>query len=381
MGLGIAVLAYAWMINHDIRRWLAAMAVAPLLLDGYLLQLEQLLLSDTLFSLMVTTAFVVLLWRRRTKSWTPLILVGALLGLATTTRTIGVGLIILGIIAFALRKPSWKGAAAILVAAAIPLVSYALWFQSSYGEFGLTEYSGAFLYARVMPWSDCTGVSLTRLERTLCDPRPPSQRPSQNWYMWASNSPLSLLPGTPLDRSKVAGSFAQKMVLHDPGGYLRAVGGSVVQTFAWHENTIEQANSYNFITTSPVLPNPPYDLAVRYQGGVSGSTRVIDKSLARDLVKYEHYLRTPGPIYLVAVLLAMGGAAFARGSPSDLRVKSFSFGMVGAFLLLIAPFTVFYDPRYVLAALPLCCLGFASGGELVLRRRHRQLREQRTMGG
>jgi 4-amino-4-deoxy-L-arabinose transferase-like glycosyltransferase len=141
MGLGIAALAYAWMINHDIRPWLAALAVAPLLLDGYLLQLEQLLLSDTLFSLMVTTAFVVLLWRRRKKSLGPLVFVGALLGLATTTRTVGVGLIVLGVSAFALRKPSWKGAAALLVSVAIPLASYASWFRSNYGEFGLTERS------------------------------------------------------------------------------------------------------------------------------------------------------------------------------------------------------------------------------------------------
>ena len=45
------------------RRWLAAMAVAPVLLDAYQIQIEQMIMPDVWFEAAIVAALVVLLWR------------------------------------------------------------------------------------------------------------------------------------------------------------------------------------------------------------------------------------------------------------------------------------------------------------------------------
>src|SRR5580704_13645550 len=49
LGLAMAVALYAVLIRRGVRRWLAALAVAPVLLDGYQLQIEQMIMADVWF--------------------------------------------------------------------------------------------------------------------------------------------------------------------------------------------------------------------------------------------------------------------------------------------------------------------------------------------
>jgi hypothetical protein len=88
-------------------------------------------------------------------------------------------------------------------------------------------------------------------------------------------------------------------------------------------------------------------------------------------------MRAPGPFYLVAVVVGLLGALMGRGSPRRLRIAALTFAVVGLYALTIAPITVFYDPRYVLAALPLCSLSLGLGAQLLLDRirRSRSTRE------
>jgi hypothetical protein len=380
IGVAIASLTYLWMVKSGVRPWLAALATAPLLLDGFILELEQLLLADTLFALLVTIAVVVLFWQRPQTRWTTYLAVGALVGMAGVTRTVGVGLVVLIVGALALLRGSWKSIPAFVLAAALPLVMYGFWFESDYGFFGMTDYSGAFLYARVMPWSTCNGVQLSALERKLCDPRPPNERPNQNWYMWSPNGPLDRLDLGEHARSTVAQDFAIAMITHNPAGYADAVIGSMAQSFSWHENTIGQANTYTFTLEPPILPESSLRLAEQYQNGVPAQTHVSSRTLARLLLSYQQWFRAPGPLYLVAVLTALLGAAFGRGAERRVRVASLSFAVFGTYLLFIAPVTVFYDQRYVLAALPMCCLGFGTGLELVLGRLRPRRDSSRRVG-
>ncbi|HWW43482.1 MAG TPA: hypothetical protein VN180_00255, partial [Acidimicrobiia bacterium] len=64
LGLGMAVAIYVVLVRNGIRPWLAALAVVPVLLDAYQIQIEQNIMSDTLFEALIVAGTVVLLWRR-----------------------------------------------------------------------------------------------------------------------------------------------------------------------------------------------------------------------------------------------------------------------------------------------------------------------------
>ena len=69
LGLGMAVALYALLLRKGSPRWLAALATAPVLLDGYQLQMEQTVMPDVLFEALMVAGLVVLLWRPRPQLW------------------------------------------------------------------------------------------------------------------------------------------------------------------------------------------------------------------------------------------------------------------------------------------------------------------------
>ncbi|HEY1346355.1 MAG TPA: hypothetical protein VGF54_15315, partial [Streptosporangiaceae bacterium] len=63
LGLAMAVILYAVLLRRGAGRWLAALAVAPVLLDAYQIQMEQTIMPDVWFEAMIVAALAVLLWR------------------------------------------------------------------------------------------------------------------------------------------------------------------------------------------------------------------------------------------------------------------------------------------------------------------------------
>ena len=104
-GLAMAIAVYALLIRHQVPRWAATLAAAPVLLDGYQLQLEQTVMPDVLFETMIAGGLVLLLWPRppgqNGQKSLALVAAGALvLGATTTVREIG-GVLILPAVVFA----------------------------------------------------------------------------------------------------------------------------------------------------------------------------------------------------------------------------------------------------------------------------------------
>ncbi|TDC20092.1 hypothetical protein E1284_01715, partial [Actinomadura bangladeshensis] len=59
--VGLAVVGYRMLVrDFEVRRTWAALAVTPILLDSYQIELEHLLLSDTLFTVLIFGALLVL---------------------------------------------------------------------------------------------------------------------------------------------------------------------------------------------------------------------------------------------------------------------------------------------------------------------------------
>ncbi len=103
-GLAMAVVLYLVLRRRGVPNWLAALATAPVLLDAYQLQIEQSIMPDTAFEVLIVAGLAVLLWERRPP--TALVLAGGLaLGASATVRQIGEIFILPGLLYLLIAVP------------------------------------------------------------------------------------------------------------------------------------------------------------------------------------------------------------------------------------------------------------------------------------
>lgn len=335
IGLVIALLIYVLLQRLGVRRWASALAAAPVLLDAYLLDLEQFILAETLFELLLVAICAALLWRRR-----PGMVEAGIAGLlcAATALTRPNGMVVIAPAFLTLLFLRWRGfseirsmlpAAAVLLAAfAVPLAGYAIWFHSLHGTYAITSNGGRFLYGRVTPFADCSKFSLPADERVLCPKAPVGHRPTLagstvEYYQWGGESPIWRIP--PDSRSRLGGDFAKRVIRHQPLDYLRAVthdfrrGFAVTRTSQRGELWISR---WQFPMTYPVYLKDTAAI-IRAHGG--GRARV-DRGRARRLRDYQRFGFTPGPVLVVGLLAGLLAAlGVGRARRSGLRSASFCF--------------------------------------------------------
>lgn len=93
LALAMAAALYAVLVRRGLPRWLAAIAVAPVLLDAYQLQMEQMIMADTLFEALFVAGLAVLLWRPPAISLAIAAGAGLVLGAATNVKQAGLVLV------------------------------------------------------------------------------------------------------------------------------------------------------------------------------------------------------------------------------------------------------------------------------------------------
>lgn len=371
LGLAAGVLVYR--VARRAPRWAATLATVPVLLDAYQVELEHLLVSDTLFMFLVVAAVALGRAERRGA----VVAVGLLLAAATLTRTVGQPLIVLFAAWFVLRRR--VGLAGVLLAAAlVPVVAYGAWFYATYQRVGLVGANGAFLYARTMSFADCARMDPPPDLKVLCDPRPPERRPPSQEYIWAKDSPLVKLPGITFTKENddLAGRFAALAITRQPLDYAASVLAELGRTFTWSRPVYPDPEIYGYYEFPVTEPGPPgryparvgAEYAKLYEQGAIG-TKIVEP-YAGWLRAYQSMARLPGPV-LLGVLLLPPVAAVARrrrdrrpaGAPAWLVPWS------AAIVLLATPAAAAeFDYRYVLPAVPLACLAAAlSIGPNVLR--------------
>ena len=136
MGLLVAVMIYA-LARHRFATpaWVAVLATLPVLYDGFEIQLEHLIMADTLFLFLAMAAVTVVLWSPR-PSWRACLAAGLLLGLSSAVRPTGLPLLarVRGVPGDPVRcrgwrRTCWRGVAGrVRVAFAVPVLGYEGWY-------------------------------------------------------------------------------------------------------------------------------------------------------------------------------------------------------------------------------------------------------------
>jgi glycosyltransferase involved in cell wall biosynthesis len=368
LGLGMAVAIYALLRRYGVRRVLAALAVAPVLLDGYQLQIEQNVLSDTLFEAFIVAGVVVLAWSRR-PGLRRLCLGSLLLGCALLVRNAG-DVLILVVLLFpliAVRGLRRKIAALVIavVGFAVPLLAYASINVSQGGSFGISSQGTLALYGRAATVADCQALPLSPNEKLLCPTQPIGQRYGVDWYVSDGGSPLMQTIQAQgagkvhADTGHLANRFALIVIRYQTWDFAKAVLGDFLHGFSVDSHVAPSdtpSSRWQFQTTYPVW-TPGYSLATAQaesarfgQGGP-----YVQSTLATALRDYQlDGGSTPGPLLGLCALLGLAGCVTwsRRVRRSGLRPLCALLTVTGLGLLLGAD-TFEYSLRYQLPGLVL----------------------------
>jgi 4-amino-4-deoxy-L-arabinose transferase-like glycosyltransferase len=326
-GLAIAVLIYAVLVRLDVPKVWSALATVPVLLDGYQLNIEQYILAEALFELLLVGACVLLLWKRPPGLGTAAA-AGLLVAAALLTRANAVVVIVPALLTLFFLRAHWTRPAVLVTVFAVPVLAYAAWYESENGYFALNGYGGQFLYARVAQFADCDGLDVPERERVLCEDRTPGERPTIDQYMWNNQvSPLydvELEPGE--RRADVGGEFARRIIRHQPFDYAQVIAEDFAFGFwPWKKRRERDlpVSRWQFQEHYPVFREPDTTEILRADGYESG---VADSTLAPFLRTYQRFVYTPGPLLAIALLAGILGAlGVGRARRSGLRTATFLF--------------------------------------------------------
>ncbi len=128
LGLAMAVVLYMLLLRRGSPRWLAALAMAPLLLDAYQVQIEQTLMPDTWFEALIVAGLAILLWRPAL-GWRAVVAGGVVLGTSAIFAQVGEALLLPAVIYLLAVGGGWRRAlgraAALCAAFALPILATA----------------------------------------------------------------------------------------------------------------------------------------------------------------------------------------------------------------------------------------------------------------
>lgn len=371
MGLLVGVMIYA-LARHRFRApaWAAVLATLPVLYDGFEIQLEHLIMSDTLFLFLAMAAVTVLLWSPR-PSWRACAAAGLLLGVSSLVRPTGLPLIAaFAVYVTAVNWRGWRrwrpvaaGLAACGLAFAAPLAAYGAWYDSAHGEFAMTDSTGIFLYSRVMTFAECSRMSLPTDLLPLCTAVPPAKRPIAQAYIWTQASPLLRYPGPMFSPAvdKLGERFAVAAIEAQPLGYARTVWHSALRTFTWGRSVFPNGQTYDaylFGTRPLAVPAGPYRGygSVEAYYGRGDPRTVVVNPFAAVIRYYQRYVWLPGTVYGLILLAGLAGIAFRWRRAGRAALLPW---LCSVALVLVPPATAEFDYRYVTTAVPFACLAAA----------------------
>ncbi|MEJ3744721.1 hypothetical protein WEI85_15670 [Actinomycetes bacterium KLBMP 9797] len=366
VGLGIAVLMYAFLRRRAVSRLLATVAVAPVLLDARTVALEHFLLAEALFTAMLLTALVLLCWRPR-PGWVACAGAGALLAGATVTRTIGLPVALLVGLYLVVRWVGWARLGAFALALVIPVAGYMVWYHGHHGAYSLSTYSGRFLWARTTTFVECDQVRLTPAEQQICPAEPIAERRPADVYLWSRHSPAAKFRAA--EHDAMFGSFARKAILAQPGDYAWMIAVETWQMSRPGPAPNERYACFDGIWQLPGRPvtacrplMAPFDPATLR---ASRDSSAHQHALVGPLHAYSRVATAPPGVVAACFLLVLAAPLVRRRwrriGPATRRdtVDALMLGGVGFGMVVVSIATSVMEPRYAVPSLPVALLAAA----------------------
>ena len=387
LGLATALLLYAVLLRRGVPRWLAALAMGPVLLDAYQLQMETTIMPDVWFEAIIAAGVAILLWHPRLAVRTCL-LAGLVIGLSATVRQVGEILIapaLLFVLAAVLlaRRDGWRPAiwkfGALIAAFALPIVAYCAGSYIITGNFWLSRNGYEATYGRMAALADCATLKLPPYARPLC-PSPAEQAKGPDDLDHQATSPLRTYEPpaeVTIPRGTIISHFNHAVLVQQPLRVAERVSADAFKLFAVVRKTSPgdtPISRWQFHTTYPVyLPtitlNREGTIILDLKLGGSGTSTIyrkldpayggsasVWKPGAAFLRRYQIYGGyTPGPLLLLCLLAGLaGGLSIFRRRASDaqrqLALGAGLFVTTGIFVLLMSDLFEF-SWRYQLPAL------------------------------
>ncbi|TCC18980.1 glycosyltransferase [Kribbella speibonae] len=368
-GLLLGVAIYALARRLTVYRWLAAFAAAPILLDAYQVQIEQNIMAETTFDV-ILVAILWLLLAKGAPGWRRAAAVGVLVGAAFTVRAIGMVLLIAVVLyLIASGKQRVRRTAAAVAGFGVVFAAYAGYYHAETGRWGFTGAENQILYGRTATVANCAKLPLNEGTRLFCPKEPLGQRLGVDNYAHNHygdpNWPGPLPPGT--TKRQLATEFAHEVIKHQPLDVTWAALKDFAKGFAptrTSEPNDVPLDRWQFQLTYPNLKDPNTAQAAVKWGG---SEPYVSHGPAVVLRAYQlHGGYTSGTLLGLSALIALAAVAgLGRAKGSGLRAAALLPVAAGAILLLgSAAFE--FSWRYQLPGLVLFPLAGAIGLRAVL---------------
>jgi hypothetical protein len=331
LGLAMGLLLYLLLLRRGAPRWLAALAMAPVLLDAYQIQDEQTIMPGTVFQALIVAGLAILLWQPR-PSTRRAVAGGMLLGTSAIVAQVGESLLLPAVLYMLVAGGGWRHVvsktAALCAAFAVPILAYCTGSYLITGDFFLSHTGVTSVYGRMAAAADCATLRLPADERAMC-PTPAQQVRGADWLEYAEGSPIrpyySNLPRAKVDslisdfNHRVLTQQPQQVLVHYSRDVLKLY--EVVRTTSPGDTPISR---WQFQTTFPY--HPPHATAPVVRSVINrfgGGQPTVWRPVAVFLRFYQlHGGFTPGPVLLILTLTGLFGSAVAllrRRAPPQTR--------------------------------------------------------------
>jgi hypothetical protein len=402
LGLLMAVAVYALLRRRGVRKWIATLAVVPILFEALEVLMEHTIMTETLFMTLVVATIVLLFWPR-----TPPVPACAAAGLSLVSawfvRPVVLPFVVILFGYLVLRRAGWRRWVAFAIAFAIPYVMVQAWVSPATTPYG-TEY--VLYYGRVAGFAKCDQLVLTDAERKLCPPASMlGHRP--DWYIWVEES-----PGFPYRQNAAADPILRQFVIdvvrQQPLDYLKAVGQD---TAAHLVDGVPVNRELGCVDDQYAMPQTA---RLDGPGPESGCRAELASDnfqwpardpnlnppanpLTKALSWYSYHVWTPHLAKLAALLLVGVAVVMAlrrrrrdrktSDAPRDpassgaLAVDAGTLAILALILIVVPNVVLMYGTRYALPALPLLSLAAGMAAQSLLARRPTsvmQIARQRT---
>ncbi len=377
VGLLLGIAIYVLARRLEVYRWLAAVAAAPILLDAYQVQIEQNIMAETTFDVLLVAILWLLLRRRTSPGWKRAAVVGVLLGAAFAVRTIGIVLLVAVVLYLVVVGSAWRKrrldvvrrTAAAVAGFGVVFGAYAGYYHAETGRWGFTGAENQVLYGRTAVVANCAKLPLNEGTRLFCPKEPLGQRLGVDKYAHNHygdpNWPGPLPPGR--TKRQLATEFARLVIRHQPVDVTWAALNDFAKGFAPTRTSSPNdvpLERWQFQLTYPNLQDPNTAKAAVKWGGSAAHVSHVPAVILRAYQLHGGY--TSGTLLGIYVLIALAAVAgLGRAKTSGLRSAALLPAAAGLILLLgSAAFE--FSWRYQLPGLVLFPLAGAIGVRALL---------------